>query len=305
MANATNLGSKMPRMPNRIVYHNTVSMHSTLAIDIEIAKCLQFDGLEVSASKVQAYLNAGHTSNELQTLFNDLDVPGIGFLIDLERQGSEFEQMMREAEQLFNFANLIGAPAVQILTGPVDVNAVSAFFKGELVQGYRGGLDLSLSEQVRITGANAARLADSAKDFGLLLYLEALAWTPLNTIDKQLAVIGEADRDNLKMVIDFWHCYASSDTPDRVSRIDRDLIYGVHVCDSLTFEGGIPNEDVLRDVPTGRGALDLLNWVQAVKATGYDDWWSCELFSKRLRQENSFVVAAELKDLLTNLIREE
>ncbi|MDP9031545.1 MAG: sugar phosphate isomerase/epimerase, partial [Pseudomonadota bacterium] len=74
------------------------------------------------------------------------------------------------------------------------------------------------------------------------------------------------------------------------------------VCDSLAFEGGIPNEEVLRDVPTGSGVLDLVEWTAAVKATGYAGWWSCGLFCKKQQQQNSYAVAQQLKTLLTGLV---
>ncbi|MGI9357725.1 MAG: TIM barrel protein, partial [Rhizobiaceae bacterium] len=117
-----------------------------------------------------------------------------------------------------------------------------------------------------------------------------------------LELIGRAGRDNIKMVVDYWHCYVSGDTPDTVSKLNKDVVYGVHVCDSLSFSGGIPDESVLRDVPTGKGVLDLQAWCDAVKATGYIGWWSPELFCQKQHQENSFKVAAELKALLESLV---
>jgi hypothetical protein len=91
-------------------------------------------------------------------------------------------------------------------------------------------------------------------------------------------------------------------TPDRIARPDRDLIYGVHLCDSLPFTGGIPNEAILRDVPPGSGTLDLQSWVDAVKATGFTGWWRCELFCNRQHQHNSYDVANDLKSLMERLI---
>jgi hypothetical protein len=48
--------------------------------------------------------------------------------------------------------------------------------------------------------------------------------------------------------------------------------------------------------------LDLSAWTAAVKATGYVGWWSCELFCKKQQQQNSYVVAQQLKTLLTGLV---
>ena len=115
-------------------------------------------------------------------------------------------------------------------------------------------------------------------------------------------LIRRADRPNLRLAVDFWHCYASGDRPEDIAALPGALIYGVHVCDSLPFAGGIPDESVLRDVPTGQGALALQDWVGAVKATGYQGWWSCELFCRKQQQENSFEVARSLHQLMAGLI---
>jgi sugar phosphate isomerase/epimerase len=121
-------------------------------------------------------------------------------------------------------------------------------------------------------------------------------------IDKQLRTIEKAGRSNVRLVADFWHSYTSGASPERISRPDKKLIYGVHVCDSRRSDGGAPVESLLRDVPTGRGVLHLKEWVDAVESTGYEGWWSCELFCKRQHQENSYDVARELKSLMETLI---
>ena len=120
-----------------------------------------------------------------------------------------------------------------------------------------------------VTARNLTRLADLANEQGLILYLEALGWCPLNRLSDQVELIHRSDRQNVKLVVDFWHCYVSGDTPEDAAKLGKDLIFGVHVCDSLLHESGVPNESVLRDVPTGQGVLDLKDWASAVISTGF------------------------------------
>lgn len=288
--------------PNQLLLHSLVAKHAPLAIDLDIAEEVGFDGIEASATKLKAFLDAGFSEAELTGLLQGVNVPGIGFLIDIELQGDAKTELMREAEELLHLASVAGAKGVQVLTGPVRVEAVLHHQQGSPVDLYSGLLGRTLEEQVSLTARNLAEIADLARSHGLLLYLEALSWTPLNTIEKQLQIIDRAERDNVRMVIDFWHCYTSGDTPDDIARLDKDIIYGVHVCDSLPFSGGIPNEVVLRDVPTGAGVIDLKLWADAVKATGYDGWWSCELFCRKQQQQNSYDVARELHALMSMLV---
>ena len=287
---------------NALILHSTVTKWSTLVMDVALARSLGFEGMELSAAKLRNYLDAGYSQSELTGLLAGVDIPAMGFILDLERQGDGFADLQGEAEEQFRLAHMAGARAVQIITGPVDVRAVVAFHAKKTYPGYRGLLGLPIDDQVALTAANLALLADMAANYGLLVYLEALAWTPLNSLDLQLRIIERANRANIRIVVDFWHCYASGDGPERVAKVPRELIFGVHVCDSLPFSGGIPDEGVLRDVSTGSGVLDLQDWVDAVKATGYDGWWSGELFCKRDQQGHSPTVAADLKALVAALV---
>lgn len=287
---------------NQLIFHSMASKFNTLSIDIDIARTLGFDGLETSGAKISDFLQTGFTERELKERVGSLFLPGIGFLIDVERQGESRVEMLRETERLCQLAFAAGAKGIEAITGPLDMRALEKDAAKRHPGLYRGLVDLPTSEQTALTAANLQAVADIASNYGLIVYLEALSWTPLNTMDAQIRVIDLCRRDNVRIVIDFWHSYTSGDDPERIARLDKELIYGVHFCDSLTYAGGTPNEAVLRDVPTGDGVLDLQSWVDAVKATGYAGWWSCELFCNRQHQDNSYDVAAQLKTLMERLI---
>ncbi|MDK4728690.1 sugar phosphate isomerase/epimerase family protein [Rhizobium phaseoli] len=288
------------RKRHQIILHSLVARHSTLAIDVEIARQIGFDGLEASGDKIANCLDAGLSRSELKFLVGETFIPGIGFLIDIERQKDDKTKLFAEANHLFELAGAVGAEGVEVITGPLSLEVA----RGQRTAAdlYRGLVDLPEDEQVDLAASNLRELSEIAADHNLILYLEALSWTPLNTLDKQLRVIEKAGRDNLRLLVDFWHCYTSGDTPERIAKLDKELLYGIHVCDSLKFDGGIPDEPVLRDVPTGEGVLNLQEWTDAVRATGYEGWWSCELFCRRNHQENSFAVARRLKDLMSDLL---
>ena len=265
-------------------------------------RVIGFDGIEISAAKMRDVLAAGFDEIELASWLAHIDIPGIGFLLDIERQGVDQEALKKEASDIFRLAKIAGTKGVQVLTGPVQVGAVASFAAGQTSGFYEGVLRLPREEQFSVTARNLAWLADLAAEQDLLLYLESLAWSPLNRLSDQVELIDRAGRPNVRMVVDYWHCYASGDRPEDVARLDGKLIYGVHICDSLDFKAGIPNEIVLRDVPTGKGVLNLRDWTAAVKATGYEGWWSCELFCRRQQQANSFEVARELHSLMHSLV---
>ncbi|WP_417264472.1 sugar phosphate isomerase/epimerase family protein [Celeribacter sp.] len=289
-------------MTQNLIYHGLVSRHAPLAIDLEIMRKAGFEGLEVNAGKLKAALDAGITEAEIKDWFSNVDVPGIGFLLNIERHGADEAALVADARELFRLARLVGAKGVQVLTGPVQVETVRNHADGKETDGYTGTLGMSHDLQFEIASKNLAMLADLAAEDDLIIYFEALAWVPLNRIQDQADLIAKANRPNLKMLIDFWHCYAAGDRPEDIAHLPGDLIFGVHICDSLKHDSGLPDESILRDVPTGEGVLNLRAWTEAVKSTGYEGWWSCELFCGRQQQQNSFDVARGLHSLMRDLV---
>ena len=95
------------------------------------------------------------------------------------------------------------------------------------------------------------------------------------------------------MVVDFWHLWsAGGTTPEEVSKLSKDQIYNIHFCDGKKQASDtVWDETVLRGHYPGDGDIPLKDWVDAVKATGYDDYWSCELISARHWEMNAIEVA--------------
>ena len=58
------------------------------------------------------------------------------------------------------------------------------------------------------------------------------------------------------------------------------MIYGVHFCDGKRREGLTVNDEAeLRGFLIDEGDIPIKDWVDAVKATGYDGTWSAETYS--------------------------
>lgn len=285
-----------------LTFNTTAAMHCNFIMQMDIARSAGFSSVELTSGPVRAYLEAGYSHRELKQSLDGLHVQGIGALLDIERTGGQEREMMEQAEKLYELATAVGAKGVQVVTGPLDYRAVVEYRREGRTSRYSGLLSCTEEEQVAQTATNLQRLADRAREAGLIVYVEALSWTPVSTLEQQIRLLERAGRDNLKIVIDYWHCYTSGATPDDVAQIDRHHIYGVHVCDSLPFTGGVPDETVLRDVATGHGILDLKAWTQAVKATGYEGWWCSETFCRAQQQNNGYAVAKQLYSQLDALV---
>lgn len=292
----------MAQQKNRLTFNTTAARHCNFIMQMDIARSAGFSSIELTSGPVRAYLEAGYSQGELKAALDGLQVEGIGALLDIERTGEQGREMMDQAEKLYELATTVGAKGVQLVTGPLDYRAVVEYRRDGRTSRYSGLSGCTEEEQIAQAASNLQRLADRAQEAGLIVYLEALSWAPLSTLEQQVRTLERADRDNLKIVIDYWHSYTSGANPDDLAKIDKRHIYGVHVCDSLPFTAGVPDETVLRDVVTGRGILDLKAWTQAVKATGYEGWWCSETFCRAQHQSNGYVVAKQLYRQLNALV---
>lgn len=286
-----------------------LSLHSSdigranLRTLFQAAKTAGFDYVEPTKVQLGYFLDAGYTPEDVKAMAGGVKISAVGWLENCERQGYEYVAMMREAEKLFTLASQIGAEAVEVLSGPTDHRAVEAFRKGTPYHGYMGLQGLALEEQTALTVKNLRSLCDLAARFGLTLYFEPLCWTPIASPLQSVPICRQVERENMKIVFDFFHAYIGGVTADFIRTIEPELILGVHVCDSLDRKAGeVPVEPVLRDVRLGRGLVPVAEWIQAIKETGFDGWWAYESFSREEAEEDPVLLAKQIHGTLRELI---
>ncbi|NIZ90944.1 sugar phosphate isomerase/epimerase family protein [Kineococcus rubinsiae] len=285
----------------------TTTFHGNVVQDIRIAKEAGFGGIELQSPKLYRYLDAGYAVETLPPLLDGLVVTGLGAVLDIERQGPAREEFLAEVRRMCSVAAAVGAPIVQLCTGPVDANVVKAHRAGLLAPDdprYRGTLEMDEGEAVAVTAANVRDAADIAADHGLEVYLEPLAWARLNRCRHALQIIEAADRENVGIALDTWHFWTTGDTLAEVAALPRELIKAVHLSDGLDLdrEHDVADQGLHRNVVIGGGAIPLQQWVEAVKSTGYDGWWVSEMFSDRANEHDPLVVATTMRNLLAILV---
>ncbi|MGW9114472.1 sugar phosphate isomerase/epimerase family protein [Microbacterium sp. NPDC055683] len=285
----------------------TTTFHGNVVNDIAVAKAAGYGGIELQSPKLYRYLDAGYAVESLPPLLDGLEVTGIGAVLDLERRGDARETLLAEVERMAGIAVVVGAPILQMCTGPVDWEVVKDFQAGRLTADdlrYRGTLGLSESDALDVAAANVREAADIAADRGLDLYLEPLAWSNLNRHRHSLEIIERAGRDNVGIALDTWHYWTTGDTLEEVAATPRELIKAAHISDGLDLdrEHDVPDQSVHRNVVIGGGAIPLQEWVDAIKSTGYDGWWVSEMFSDKANEHDFLEVATTIRGLLHILV---
>lgn len=285
----------------------TTTFYGNVVNDIAVAKAAGYGGIELQSPKLYRYLDAGYAVETLPPLLEGLEVTGIGAVLDLERQGDARADFLAEVERMADIAVVVGAPILQLCTGPVDWEVVKDFRAGRLSADdlrYRGTLGLSESDALDAAASNVREAADIVADRGLDLYLEPLAWSNLNRHRHSLEIIERAGRDNVGIALDTWHYWTTGDTLEEVAATPKELIKAAHISDGLGLdrERDVPDQSVHRNVMIGGGAIPLQEWIDAIKSTGYDGWWVSEMFSDKANEHDFLEVATTIRGLLHILV---
>jgi sugar phosphate isomerase/epimerase len=277
----------------QIALHNLATRHTNLVTSLRIARETGYAGIEIGDDKLQSYLGQGFTLASLRPWLADVPPVGLSYVQDIERQEpAAHAALLAECEARCATAQALGCPMVQLLTGPLDPTGP-----------YKGLGEISWPELRRLTAKNLRELAEIGKAHHVGFYLEALTFTPLNQLRQQLELLSEAACDNVGLVLDFFHLWNSGTRPEDIARMDRRYIFCVDFCDSLDeFGQRGDSRQGGRNVWTGGGRIPLKEWVDAVRATGFDGIWRCELLSPKYWELDPWQTARDLKSFLEYML---
>lgn len=261
---------------------------SNIISDIRIASEAGYDGIEAVGSKILNYLESGNTVDYLKEVLAkyNMKIVSVNDIAHVERVDEEaVEQMCKEAHILSKFCQDVGCSTIQLV--PLCAHQGKPW-----------------DEVLKLTSSSVTKVLDIGAQYGIKFQLEPVAWSPINSLPKALELIKYSGRSNFGMVIDFWHLwYGQGTTPEDVEKLDKDMIYNIHFCDGLRNpEGTECDEEILRGVYAGEGSIDIPRWVEAVKKTGYDGYWSYELISKKHWEHDTKEVANKTKEILDKYI---
>ncbi|MDR2636910.1 MAG: sugar phosphate isomerase/epimerase [Zoogloeaceae bacterium] len=289
----------------KISMNTTATMHGNVIGDIRIARQAGFAGIELQDPHLYRYLDLGLPLSRLVKELDGIEVSAVGCLHDIANHGRPDGPFLTAVDRMCSIARELGAPMIQAITGPDDSYFIRDYREGRVARDdarYRDVLGLTPAEMVEYTASGVAKAARIAAGYGLKIFLEPLAAAPVNTIRQAVQIIEAAGCDNVGVVIDFWHVWTAGETPEYIASLDKALIYNVHLCDGLEFDRRKPPlEPELRDVWLGEGAIPLKEWIDAVKSTGYDGWYTCETFCRRAFEEDPLKTAVTIKNYMDYL----
>ncbi len=261
--------------------HGMCTLYSNILSDIRIAKEAGYQGLEIHTEKLWRYIGAGFGTYDLKKALDEasikptaIDIIGAVEATLREQQADIFKQ----AEILCLWAKEIGAPTIQL----------NAFC----------GLDgFSVEDNIDLTAKNIRQIADIGKEYGIRFQYEGAAWTPISSLESCLTLIDTVNRDNFGLVIDVWHLWACRGAePSEIAKIDKNLIYNVHLSDGKRPAVNEPwvDERSLRGFIIGEGDIPMDEWVSAIIETGYDGYYSGEFLNDQLWERDHLEITTTM-----------
>ncbi|PAW11493.1 sugar phosphate isomerase/epimerase [Vibrio sp. V1B] len=265
----------------RFALHGMCSLHCNILSDVRLAKETGYQGLEIHTEKLWRYIQAGFTAEQLKQRMDEfgivptaIDIIGAVEVTDKASQ----RQLFQDSETLCRFAQAVGAPTIQL----------NAF---EALNG------LTKEQNIELTAQNIRQITDIGKSYGIRFQYEGAAWTPIAKLEDYFRLYDAVGRDNFGFVLDTWHLWACRGaTLEQVANIDAELIYNVHLSDGKRPAPGEawPDERALRGYLLGQGEVPLKEWVDAIRQTGYDGFYSGEFLNDQLWEGDYYDIATDM-----------
>lgn len=251
---------------------------------IRIAREAGYDAVEAVGSSVLNYLDSGLGIDYLKKVLdeNQIKIVSVNDIANVERTDEEsVKRMLYEADVLTKFCEQVGCDCIQLV--PLCAHA-----------------DKPWEEALKLTASSVNQILDIGKPRGVKFQLEPVAWSPVHSLRRAMELIACTGRDNIGTTVDFWHLwYGNETTPDDVAALDKKYICNIHFCDGKRNPPGtVCDEEELRGYYAGEGDIPLREWVDAVRRTGYDGYWSYELISRKHWEMDVREVAEKTSRLL-------
>ncbi|WP_182086327.1 sugar phosphate isomerase/epimerase and 4-hydroxyphenylpyruvate domain-containing protein [Aureimonas sp. ME7] len=129
-----------------------------------------------------------------------------------------------------------------------------------------------------------AALGELARKAGVRVGYEALAWGRyVNDHRDAWEIVRRADHPHVGLVLDSFHSLSRGIDPRSIRSIPKDKIFIVQMADAPKLDLDLLSwSRHYRNMP-GQGDLPVAEFMAAVEATGYDGYYSLEIFNDQFR----------------------
>ncbi|NGZ76667.1 2-keto-myo-inositol isomerase [Saccharibacillus alkalitolerans] len=247
----------------RLCFNQATTLNnSNLVKDLEICEKHGYDYIEIrTMDKLPEYLES-HSLDDLAAYFESHHIKPLAFnalVFFNNRSGEDHDKIIAEFKQMMEWGSRLGVRYVV---------AVPLVTEEKIAR-----------SEIRSSSVSVLReLSDIAKPYGIGIAVEFVGHPQctINTFGEAYEVVEEVGRDNVGLVLDCFHFHAMGSKREDLERADASKIFILHIDDTEDFQIGLLTDE--DRVWPGQGAIDLDYLLSTLRAKGYDDAVSVELF---------------------------
>lgn len=250
----------------------TVSLSGTLAEKLVSIAERGFDAAEIFENDL---LSAAQSAAEIGTLARDL-----GLVISIFQPFRDFEGLPDDLSQ-------------RALERMRRKFAVMDELGTDLVLLCSNCSPLASGERARLVD-DLGRIAELAAAHGKRIAYEALAWAPhVNDHREAWALVRDVDHPALGLCLDSFHSLARGVPSSSIGDIRGDKLFMLQLADAPRLDMDLLNWSRHFRCMPGQGDFALEEYAAAIHRTGYQGYWSLEIFNDRFRAGSSSQVARD------------
>lgn len=255
---------------------------SSLALDLELCEKAGFDYIEIRLDMLNDYLKE-HTVEELAAFFKTSRIKPHALnalYLYPEFLGEQDDENRREA---------LLAEFVQGLEAAKAIGSHYFIIVPPLQRDPKGGPFIGTRED---TFKNCVRILKElgemaqAYDVNLCFELVGFERSSVRTVEEADAIVRAVDRDNVGFVFDSYNIYLNGRTNDfsAMGQVQPSKIFAVHMMSGKD----VPEEEMGQDKRCfpDEGVVDIGNFLENLKKTGYDGMVSIETFNPEYWTKN-------------------
>lgn len=259
----------------------TVSLSGGLGEKLEAIAAAGFFGVEIFENDL---LSFNGTPRDVAALIADLGLKTLTFqpFRDFEGMPEPLrERAFARAERKFDVMAELGCDLLLVCSN-VSPDAL-------------GGIDRA--------AADFHALGERAAKRGLRIGFEALAWgRHISDYRDAWEVVRRADHPAIGLVLDTFHTFARRTDLKPMGAIPRDRVFLVQLADAPWLDMDVLSWSRHFRCFPGQGEFPILDFMQALQATGYDGPLSLEIFNDQFRAGSPRAVAVDGRRSLVYLL---
>ncbi len=260
----------------KLGYNGATTMTSDLETDIRIAGAAGYDVLEITATKLDKFLQS-HSIADARKLIDvaKLKTHAINSIEKINfRDAAGRAEVLARTRQLSEYGKALACPWIIAVPGPAPANTT-----------WQAICDN--------TATSLRAMSETAEPYGINIAFEFLGfpWCSVQTAAQAWEIVKTVNLPNVGMVIDTCHLYAGGSTLDSIKSVDAKKLAVFHINDVEAM----PKEkitDANRLFP-GDGVIPLKDIIATVRAIGFDGVASVEIFRPEYWQREPGAVAKE------------